>query len=99
MTVLTIIAILVGPIIAVGITLWWQNRKEKRDAKKILFVRLMAQRKTTPPTYDWVQALNLIDVVFADDRSVVDLWHELFLLFESPQRTQTQDHKYIELLS
>ena len=59
----------------------------------------MAQRKTTPPTYDWVQALNLIDVVFAKDKHVVQLWHELYALFQNPQRTQTQDHKYIELLS
>jgi hypothetical protein len=94
-----VFAILFGPIIAVGITLWWQNRKEKRDAKIRLFTTLMAQRKTTPPTYDWVQALNLIDVVFAKDRRVVELWHELYQLFQNPQRTQTQDHKYIELLS
>ena len=94
-----IFALFFGPIIAVGITLWWQNRKEKRDAKIRLFTTLMAQRKTTPPTYEWVQALNLIDVVFARDRSVVELWHELFHLFESRERTQTQDHKYIELLS
>jgi hypothetical protein len=94
-----IFAIFFGPIIAVSITLWWQNRKEKHDAKLRLFVTLMAQRKTTPPTYDWVQALNLIDVVFAKDRRVVQLWHELFHLFENRERTQTQDHKYIELLS
>jgi hypothetical protein len=94
-----VVAIILGPIIAVAITLWWQNRKEKRDAKLRLFISLMAQRKTTPPTYEWVQALNLIDVVFAKDRRVVELWHELFQLFENRERTQTQDHKYIELLS
>ena len=94
-----IFAIFFGPIIAVCITLWWQNRKEKRDAKIRLFTTLMAQRKTTPPTYDWVQALNLIDVVFAKDERVVQLWHELYALFQNSQRTQTQDHKYIELLS
>jgi len=99
MAVLTLLAILFSPVIAVCITLWWQNRKEKRDAKIRLFTTLMAQRKTTPPTYDWVQALNLIDVVFAKDEEVVRLWHELYALFQNPQRTQTQDHKYIELLS
>ena len=99
MAVLTIIAILVGPIIAVSITLWWQNRKEERDAKRQLFMTLMAHRKSMPPTDDWVVALNLIDVVFADDRRVVESWHELFRLFENRERTQTQDHKYIELLS
>jgi hypothetical protein len=99
MAVLTLLAILFSPVIAVCITLWWQDRKEKRDAKLRLFTTLMAQRKTTPPTYDWVQALNLIDVLFAKDERVVQLWHELYALFQNPQRTQTQDHKYIELLS
>jgi hypothetical protein len=99
MTVLNLIAILFGPVIAVCITLWWQNRKERRDAKRNLFIALMAHRKTTPPTYDWVAALNLIDVVFADDLGVIKLWHELYDLFQNPQRTQAQDHKYIEMLS
>ena len=99
MDVLTLLAILLGPVVAVCITLWWQNRKERRDAKRHLFMTLMAQRKTAPPTYEWVQALNLIDVVFAKDKRVVQLWHELYGLFQNPQRTQTQDHKYIELLS
>ena len=94
-----ILGLIFGPVIAVCITLWWQDRKEKRDAKRNLFMTLMAQRKTTPPSYGWVQGLNLIDVVFAEDREVVRLWHELFQLFENRERTQTQDHKYIELLS
>lgn len=97
MDVLTLLAILLGPVVAVCITLWWQNRKERRDAKRHLFMTLMAQRK--PPTYEWVQALNLIDVVFAKDKRVVQLWHELYALFQNQQRTQAQDHKYIELLS
>jgi Family of unknown function (DUF6680) len=94
-----IFAIFFGPIIAVGITLWWQNRKEKRDAKLRLFTTLMAHRKSMPPSYDFVAALNLIDVVFANHERVVHLWHELYTLFQNPMASETQNHKYIELLS
>ena len=96
---ITILAIIIGPIVAVCITLWWQQRKEKRDAQLRLFTTLMAHRKAMPLTPEWVTALNLIDVVFADNPRVVALWHELYQLFHNPTRTQAQDHKYLELLS
>jgi hypothetical protein len=97
---LTLLAILFGPIIAVCITLWWQKRKERRDAKRHLFITLMVHRKFLTPTYDWVNALNLIDVVFADNPNVVDLWHGLYTLYQTPNTSaETLNHKYIELLS
>jgi hypothetical protein len=87
MAVLTLLALLFSPIIAVCITLWWQNRKEKRDAKRRLFMTLMMHRKFLTPTYDWVNALNLIDVVFADNSNVVTLWHDLYTLYQTPNTT------------
>ena len=97
--IIGIIAILAGPVTAVCITLWWQQRKEKRDAKLRLFGTLMAHRKAMPLAPEWVMALNLIDVVFSDHPKVLALWHELYQLFQNPTRTQAQDHKYLELLS
>lgn len=97
--IINLVAIIVGPIAAVCITLWWQDRKEKRDAKLKLFVTLMAHRKSTPPSPDWVTALNLIDVAFAEHPRVVELWHALYQLFHNQTRTEAQDHKYLELLS
>lgn len=99
MDIINIAAILLSPVVAVAVTLWWQGRKEKRDAKRRLFVTLMQSRKASPPTHDWVNALNLIDVVYADCPRVVALWHELYDLFHNPARTQAQDHKQLELLS
>ena len=52
MEIINIAAIILGPIAAVGITLWWQQRKEKRDAKIRLFTTLMAFRKSYPISYD-----------------------------------------------
>ena len=97
--IISIVAIFVGPVTAVCITLWWQRRKEKRDAKIRLFTTLMAYRKAMPIAPEWVMALNLIDVVFSDHPKVLALWHELYQLFQNPTRTQAQDHKYLELLS
>jgi len=103
MEIINIAAIILGPIAAVGITLWWQQRKEKRDAKIRLFTTLMAFRKSYPISYDWARSLNLIDVVFADTQAVVDHWHQYYALLQrqniSPNEQQEQNHKFLELLS
>lgn len=97
-----ILAILVSPAIAVGITLWYQNRKERRERKDRLFQTLMVHRKAFPPAHDWVNGLNLIDVVFSDSPKVVALWHQYYSLLGSAKTDneyRDRDHKYIELLS
>ena len=94
-----LVAIITGPVSAVLITLWWQRWKEKREAKLRLFTTLMAHRRAFPPTFEWVTALNLIDVVFAAHPRVVALWHEVYQLLHNPTQTQEQGHKYLELLS
>ena len=98
--IISIMAILLGPVTAVSVTLWWQQRKEKRERKLNLFTVLMAHRRSLVPTNEWVSALNLIDVVFADHPKVVALWHDLYvLLYTYPQQEQAKAHKYLELLS
>jgi hypothetical protein len=56
--IINIIAVIIGPIVAVAITLWYQGRKEKRDAQHRLFTVLMAHRKSNPPTFDLVNGLT-----------------------------------------
>lgn len=68
-----IAAIIIGPLVAVLITVWLQRRHQKYDAKLRLFTTLMIHRKSNPPAFDWVNALNLIDVVFEDDQEIVRL--------------------------
>jgi len=41
-------AVFVGPIVAVLITLWSQSQKDKKTAKRQLFLNLMGERKTVP---------------------------------------------------
>ncbi len=102
MDIINIIAIITGPIFAVVITLWWQQRKEQRDAKRRLFLTLMAHRRAVPPTTDWVNGLNVIDVVFSEHPQVVQLWHEYYASLVNPpanQNFQARDHTYLLMLS
>lgn len=94
-----VIAVFVGPIVAVSITLWWQQRKERRDAKTRLFTTLMAYRKSYLINYAWADSLNLIDVVFADCPGVVSRWHEYYAMLHQGTPPEHQHHKYLELLS
>jgi hypothetical protein len=102
METISIAAIFLGPIFAVAITLWWQRRKERQDAKLHLFLTLMAQRRSLPPTIDLVKALNLIDVVFADTPLVLEWWHKYFEHLSNPpsnQNFQPREHTYLTMLS
>jgi hypothetical protein len=97
-----IIAIILGPVVAVCITLWWEGRKDKRDAKERLFLTLMAHRRAMPPAIEWVNALNVIDVVFAEHAQVVQLWHDYYSGLVNPpvnQNFQQREHPYLLMLS
>lgn len=102
MDIINIFAIIIGPIFAVGITLWWQRRREKRDSKERLFLTLMAHRRAFPPSIEWVNALNVIDVVFAEHPQVVQLWHEYYGGLANPpanENYQQREHTYLLMLS
>jgi hypothetical protein len=103
MEIINIIAIVVGPLFAVLITLWWQERKEKRDKKINLFTMLLAYRKSYPVSPEWARGLNVIDVVFQDHPRVLELWHQYYdmLMVQHPDEGQktAQNHKYLELMS
>ena len=67
--ILNIIAIVIAPIAASAIAVWLQNRSEKRKDKMYIFKVLMTSR-----IYGWtpekVNVLNIIDIVFSDDKKV-----------------------------
>ncbi len=74
--ILNLAAIIIIPIAAVLIAQWLQNRAEKRKDKMQIFKALMTSR-----IYGWtpesVNALNVIDIVFANDKSVRAAWKDL----------------------
>lgn len=76
MGVCQLIAVTVIPLITWFGGVKYQDRKAKNDAKRKLFFTLMANRKLTYIPKEKVDALNLIDVVFQDDKKVRLAWKE-----------------------
>jgi hypothetical protein len=68
--IITAIAIVVGPIVAVQITLRFEERREKRRRKYDTFHALMRTRRVTLSP-DHVTALNVIQTEFHDDDKVI----------------------------
>ena len=75
--ILNLIAIIVIPIVAVLIGQHLQNRAEIRKDKMHIFKVLMTSR-----IYGWTQesvhCLNIIDIVFSDDKKVRNAWKDLY---------------------
>lgn len=67
--IVTIIALLVGPLAAVATQLWFERRRERQRQKLWVFHTLMANRRTVLNP-DFVRALNSIDVVFYQNTGV-----------------------------
>jgi len=74
----TIVAIILGPILALAIQRKLDQDRETRVRKLRIFKTLMSFRATRLAP-DFVQALNIIDVEFRADseRNVRDAWKEL----------------------
>ena len=72
---LTLVAIVLGPIIAVAITLLVQSRREKRERRLVVARMLMATRHL-PGDPNYSTAVNLIPVEFHDESAVISAYSE-----------------------
>lgn len=90
---LTIAAIIIGPILAVQIQNIIQYTKEIKNRKMQIFKALMATRAT--PLYPaHVEALNMIDIEFYNDKKVVESWKLLLDNFSNyPQDPKKEDYQ------
>ncbi|MDA3779808.1 MAG: hypothetical protein PF487_06270 [Bacteroidales bacterium] len=78
--VLTIIAIIIGPIAAVQIQKFIEKTKDKKNRKIYIFKTLMASRGSAL-SHSHVEALNRIDLEFSGERKydkVIQAWKEYF---------------------
>lgn len=75
--VLTIVAILVAPLVAVQVQKWLESYRERRNSKLRIFKILMATRAVAL-SQDHVQALNMIDLEFSGKKykTVAAAWQE-----------------------
>ena len=95
-----IIAVAIIPIIVWVLGIKYQNRKAKKDAQLRVFLTLMADRKSTPITKEWVDALNTIDVVFQENKKVRHAWREyLDSLNEKSPHFDSSNSFRLDLLS
>ncbi|WP_143103459.1 DUF6680 family protein [Albimonas pacifica] len=75
MAAATLIAVLVGPVLAVLVTRLIDQRREVRARRMDVFRTLMRTRKL-PVHFDHVGALNLVEVEFADKKQVISAWKD-----------------------
>lgn len=97
MELLTLIAILVGPILAVFATRFVDGRRQRDERRNNIFKTLMKTRRNRISS-EHVEALNLIELEFADDKVVIDEWKKLFTHFGNPH-SRRQDEIAAETLS
>ena len=91
--VLNIIAIVLIPIVAVIVGQKLQDRAEKRRDKLTVFKVLMTNRFCWSP--ESVYAMNIIDIVFADDETVRQAWKAYYekLCIQEPDEMQIKQIK------
>ena len=102
--VVNLVAIIIAPVVAVLIGQWFQNRGEKRKDKLEIFKTLMIARNGWNP--ESVKALNIIDIVYADDKAVREQWKEYYdrLCVEEPseielKKIKTSQDKLLEAIA
>ena len=77
---LTILAIFLGPIVAVSVTLFFDYRRNQRSRHMSIFNTLMRTRRT-PIAPEHVGALNLVEIEFYKNPSIVTALKNLFSHF------------------
>ena len=108
MTILTILAIIIGPIVALWIQRYIEKRREQRNRKLVLFKEMMATRASRTSRRH-VDALNTIRVEFSEgggagNKRVLKTW-KLYLDHLgntsdtwSPDQTQRWEDQGLKLL-
>src|SRR5690606_5203216 len=78
--IINVLAIVLGPILAVQIQKWLERQKENKQRKVEIFIALMDTRCNVL-SHHHVEALDRIDLEFSDDdiyTSVISSWTEYF---------------------
>ena len=88
--IINIIALIIVPIVAVMVGQYLQNRAQKRKDKMEIFKTLMIARNGW--TIESVRALNVIDIIFVDDKEVRNAWKDLY----DKYRVEKPDNAHLE---
>lgn len=93
-TIINILAVLLSPVIALWISNIIQDQKEKRKEKMQILKVLMTQRFSVK-NIEYVNALNLIDVVFVDSKNVRDAYKNLYNEYGSTIDLNNENNRQI----
>ncbi len=107
-SIITIVAIIIGPILAVQAETYLSRRREERERRLQVFRTLMLTRKV-PLAPNRIDALNLIDIYFDKDDEVTKGWRAYFdtlnnlfkegiSIDEAKRLNATSEEKFIDLL-
>jgi Family of unknown function (DUF6680) len=98
--VATIVAIIAGPLFTLLLQKWTEARREKRQQRMWVF-RVLMMYRANPIDHNYVQALNLIDVVFDEEtdeeRAIRNAWKELLDHLQSDQASKVAQEKAQDL--
>lgn len=86
----TVVALVVGPALAVALQLYAQKRGQLRAQRLYVFQTLLAYRQD-PFNAERVKALCLIDIVFHNVPSVRAKWKEYYSALGDPQYNDGQN--------
>jgi len=97
MDVLTVIAILLSPLVAVLVSRSIEDWKDLKKQKTFVFLSLVSSRHQNI-TEEQARIFNSIDVVFSKNPNVREKWKEYFELLGQPDRMSEWAKKKLELL-
>lgn len=84
---------LVGSLITMAITLYFQRQKDKRDYKMELFRSLMSSRNDLidghTSTGEFEKAINQVFIAFCDCKKVIDAFEDFRKVSETPSSGKT----------
>ena len=87
---ITLLAVLLGPILAVWATRFLDDRRSTHEQRMSVFKTLMRTRRT-PVMPEHVGALNLVEIEFQKDHEVITAWRALLTHFGTEDRDGTPD--------
>jgi len=80
----TLLATVVGPIAAVGITLWYQERSGRKAGERNLFANMMRLRRD-PTNPEFVGAFNLVPVLFNSHTNIMSKHASVMEIYNAPR--------------
>lgn len=88
--IISICAIVAGPLTAIGVSILVNHIREKRKEKIKILLTLMQTRTAIPQPTSFINALNSIDVVFHRDKKVMNARNDFFDIWRNKNSNENE---------